>query len=142
MRIKEFITELFHNPAPFRWFTPPDANTDLVSANFKVGNVEYDWYAALGTEPNSWEVEFKDSDLGYGITGKGNAAIVMSTVINIMQEFIAKSGATQIAFSASEPSRKNLYAAIIRRLMSNWDAKHIGSNFIVTSPRHQPDDSE
>jgi len=139
MKSSEFITELFHSPAPFKWLNRPGPGIEVVSAEFKVNNVEYVWYATQSIEPESWEIEFQDTERGYGITGKGNAAVVFSTVLDIMDFFIRRAAVTRLVFSAEEPSRKKLYSAIIKRLLPNWSVQMVDSSFVVTSPYRDPE---
>jgi hypothetical protein len=135
MRAQEFLSELYDRPEPFVWINRPHSNAEVVSAEFKVNDTEYVWYATQNMEePKSWDIEFQDTVLGYGITGKGNAAVVMSTVLDIMDFFIRRVGATKLTFSADEPSRKKLYSAIIKRLLPNWTVQMENSTFVVTSP--------
>ncbi len=141
MKSSEFITELFDSPAPFKWLNSPGPGTEVVSAEFKVNNVEYVWYATQSIEPESWEIEFQDTESGYGITGKGkdNAAVVFSTVLDIMDFFIRRASVTRLVFSAEEPSRKKLYSSIIKRLLPNWTVQMVNSSFVVTSPYRDPE---
>ena len=136
------ITELFHSPARFKWLNSPSPNTEVVTAEFKVDNAEYVWYATQTMDPETWDIEFQDTESGYGITGKGNAAVVFSTVLDIMDFFIRRVVATRLIFSAEEPSRKKLYAAIIKRLLPNWTVQMVGSTFVVTSPYRDPENKK
>ena len=142
MKSSEFITELFHSPARFKWLNLPGPNTEVVSAEFKVNNVEYVWYATQTMDPETWDIEFQDTESGYGITGKGNATVVFSTVLDIMDFFIRRVVATRLIFSAEEPSRKKLYAAIIKRLLPRWTVQMVGSTFVVTSPYRDPENKK
>lgn len=136
------IAELFHSPARFKWLNSPSPNTEVVTAEFKVDNAEYVWYATQTMDPETWDIEFQDTESGYGVTGKGNAAVVFSTVLDIMDFFIRRVVATRLIFSAEEPSRKKLYAAIIKRLLPNWTVQMVDSTFVVTSPYRDPENKK
>lgn len=136
------IAELFHSPARFKWLNSPSPNTEVVTAEFKVDNAEYVWYATQTMDPETWDIEFQDTESGYGITGKGNAAVVFSTVLDIMDFFIRRVVATRLIFSAEEPSRKKLYASIIKRLLPNWTVQMVDSTFVVTSPYRDPENKK
>jgi hypothetical protein len=88
-----------------------------------------------------WEVEFKVMEGGnprnrFGITGTGNAAIVMSTVTDIMREFLTmyKGDIQKLTFSADERSRQNLYVKMISRLLPNWSLTRDHRQFMLTAP--------
>lgn len=142
MRAQEFLSELFQSPARFQWLNRPGPNTEVVSAEFKVNNAEYVWNATQTMDSETWEIEFEDTESGYGVTGKGNAAVVFSTVLDIMDFFIRRVVATRLIFSAEEPSRKKLYAAIVKRLLPKWTIQMVDSTFVVTSPYRDPENKK
>lgn len=132
MRANEFITEVFE-PGKQNWSWAFRGSEEAV-ADFKVGEVPYRFHAYYnGTD--DWEVEFKvntpnnsrDSrenlKTRFGLTGTGNSAEVMSTVVDIMREFLQMyhGKIDTIGFTASEPSRQKLYMRMMKRLLPNWD---------------------
>ena len=133
MRAREIMNELFQaGKQNWNWeFTGYDEAT----ANFTVGDLPYKFYAFTTPEADGeWEVEFsidtkkipRDSrnkiKSTYGITGTGNAAIVMSTVTDILRDFLTqyKRAVQKISFTAAEPSRQALYKRMLQRLLPNW----------------------
>lgn len=140
MRANEFLTELFKNQTvPWKW---DFRGSDGVSALFTVGDVPYR-FNCYTSNPKIWEVEFSVEDdevraanKDYGITGTGNAATVMSTVVGILKEFIAayKDKIDVLQFSAEEDSRMGLYARMAHRLLPDWNYFETGGHFLLKSP--------
>ena len=148
MKINEVLTELFQPKQNWEWgFT----GSEEVEANFVVGEVPYKFYAFTTPDtPGVWEVEFsvnrsnrasRNHKTRYGLTGTGNAAEVMSTVVDIMREFLQRyqGNITTLVFTAEEASRKALYARMISRLLPTWDisTSPMGNEkqFVVTKPQ-------
>lgn len=136
MKAVEFIAELFKPGKRWQWsFT----GSEEAAATFVVGGIEY-MFHAYGTD-GVWEVEFKTQGSRqnrtnkFGLTGTGNSAEVMSTVVDIMREFLAKyDGKIEtLTFSAKEDSRQSLYAKMAQRLLPNWTLHKEGGDFILTS---------
>lgn len=131
------ITELFTGGKKWNW----DYNSSTESeATFVIGEIQYKFYA-YSSEQGVWEVEFKVVEGGdpknrFGITGTGNAALVMSTVTDIMREFLEmyKGTITTLTFSADEGSRQALYAKMAKRLLPNWPLTKNHKQFVLTSP--------
>lgn len=140
MRANEFLTELFTGSKNWKWVRN---NPNEVMARFEIGGVPYKFIATCedidGEGP--WEVEFANN-LGtsreerFGTTGTGNSAEVMSTVVDIMREFLKKHqhNITELVFSAKESSRKGLYARMVQRLLPDWELDQAGDTFILTPP--------
>lgn len=132
------LQELFAPGKPWKW----DYNSDTeAEATFVIGDIQYKFYA-FSLYPGIWEVEFKiveggDPQNRFGITGTGNAAIVMSTVTDIMRAFLDKyrDKITQLEFSAEESSRKALYAKMASRLLPSWTLSRIGRTFVLSAPK-------
>ena len=72
----------------------------------------------------------------FGITGTGSAAIVMSTVTDILRDFLTmyKGTIKSLSFSADERSRQTLYAKMTKRLLPDWQLTKNHKQFILTSP--------
>jgi hypothetical protein len=140
MRAQEFISELFKGKKTWSW----DFNgSEEAYATFEVGDIPYKFVAY--TDPNNWgtwEVEFsvispsRNRSTKFGLTGTGNAAEVMSTVTDILREFLEryKGNVNRLIFTADEPSRQRLYARMVKRLLPNWTLTTSNKQFIVTSP--------
>lgn len=134
------VNELFKKDTKsWKW----DYNSDTeAEATFVVGDIQYKFYAySEGPESTRWEIEFKIEEGGprgnrYGITGTGNSAQVMSTVVSILREFLKKyqGRVTQLVFSAKEGSRRALYARMVQRLLPTWKLEQGGRDFSVTAP--------
>lgn len=142
MRAQEFVTELFQPGKKWQWRF---RGSEEASAEFNIGDIEYQFYAYTHpSTPGVWEVEFKIANADkhstkFGLTGTGNAAEVMSTVTDIMREFLQQHRIESLVFTAAEPSRQALYKRMISRLLPTWgihtsDAGNGEKMFVVTSP--------
>lgn len=149
MRIKDIIAE---SESLSELFQPGKKNwswrfrgSEEASAEFNINGLEYQFYAYTHpSTPGVWEIEFKVANAGrhstkFGLTGTGNAAEVMSTVTDIMREFLQQHRIESLVFTAAEPSRQALYKRMITRLLPAWgihtsDAGNGEKMFVVTSP--------
>lgn len=148
MRLQELletsqISELFQ-PGKKNW-SWGFRGSEEASAEFNIGGIDYRFYAYTHpSSPGVWEIEFKVANAGrhstkFGLTGTGNAAEVMSTVTDIMREFLQQHTIESLVFTAAEPSRQALYKRMIARLLPTWgihtsDAGNGEKMFVVTSP--------
>lgn len=145
MRATEFVTELFQPGKKWQWsFT----GSQEAVAVFHVGNIPYQFYAYRPDENfPSWDVEFKNADRGkdrtakFGLTGTGNSAEVMSTIADIMREFLTKyqGKITELTFTADEPSRRALYTRMAKRLLPAWELQQDGKEFKLVAPETVPE---
>lgn len=141
MRASQFITELFNTPRSWTWAFK---GSEEAFARFWVEDVPYLFQAYNSPRnPRIWEIEFSVSDgpvktskKEYDLTGTGNAALVMSTVVGIMKEFLSeyKDKVDVLKFSADEESRRALYARMMRRLLPDWGHHQQDGDFILKSP--------
>jgi hypothetical protein len=131
------IRELFEPGKKWQWeFT----GSEEAIATFHVGEVPY-MFHAYGAD-GEWEAEFKQhgSKLSrtqkFGLTGTGNSAEVMGTVVDIMRAFLAKyqDRIQVLTFSAKEDSRQGLYARMVKRLLPTWTMKQSGEHFVLAAP--------
>jgi len=154
---EEELTELFE-PSNKEWKWKHHYNTSAI-ALFKIGKIPYMFMAETYTHPDSpesagmWDVVFKIdkhysgyTDLeatSYGITGSGNSAEVMGTVVNILKDFISiyKETLRGITFVANEDSRQSLYAKMAHRLLPNWEFYKDGKEFILSKPEDNVNES-
>lgn len=148
MRANEFVTELFTPGKEWQWsFT----GSEEAVAVFHVGKIPYQFHAYTYTEdPTIWDVEFKNATRGaeqgrtskFGLTGTGNAAQVMSTVADIMREFLQRyqGKINQLTFTAEEPSRQALYTKMAKRLLPSWNVVQDGKNFALVKPQDVNED--
>ena len=134
------INELFEPGKDWKWsFT----GSEEAVAVFHVGEVPYQFHAYTYPEANgTWDVEFKNAERGrtrygkFGLTGTGNSAEVMSTVTDIMREFLQRyqGKVTALTFTADEQSRQSLYARMAKRLLPTWQLTQTDKQFILTAP--------
>ncbi len=137
MKIDEIIKELFQPGKKWEWSF---RGSEEAVAVFHVGEIPYVFHA-YGTD-GVWEVEFKrhgsklDRANKFGLTGTGNSAEVMSTVVDIMRAFLVqyKDKIETLTFSAKEDSRQSLYARMAKKLLPNWTLHQDGGDFVLTSP--------
>jgi 8-oxo-dGTP pyrophosphatase MutT (NUDIX family) len=137
MRAQEFVTELFEPGKPWQWSF---RGSEEAVAVFHVGEVPYMFHAYGGD--GEWEAEFKrhgsklDRSQKFGLTGTGNSAEVMSTVVDIMRAFLEKyrDKIQVLSFSAKEDSRQGLYARMAKRLLPDWTMKQSGEHFVLVAP--------
>jgi hypothetical protein len=142
------VTELFEPGKSYEW---EFRGSEEAHANFQVGNVKYQFIAYSGgttAGPSRiWEIEFRtagrntSADTKFGLTGTGNSAEVMSTVTDIMRDFLKQYNGkiSTLIFSAKESSRQGLYAKMVNRLLPNWHLKKEGQTFILTAPEAKLD---
>ena len=148
MRAQEFLKELFQPGKEWQWsFT----GSEEAVAVFHVGNIPYQFHAYTYTDdPTIWDVEFKNATRGaeqgrtskFGLTGTGNAAQVMSTVADIMREFLQRyqGKISQLTFTAEEPSRQALYARMAKRLLPSWNVVQDDKSFAIVKPQDVNED--
>ena len=144
MKASEIILELFQASKNWSW---EFKGSEEAFASFTVGEIEYLWSARVMNKrnPNDWVVAFQvrekgDWDKTFGITGTGNSAEVMSTVVDITRSFLQAYGnkVLELKFSSGEDSRTKLYARMVKRLLPTWNlhtAKVAGdTDFYLTNP--------
>lgn len=145
MRATEFITELFQQGKNWQW---EFRGSEEAFASFTVGDIEYLWRSQVMNErmPTTWYVSFQNRGetsrtKSFGLTGTGNSAEVMSTVVDITREFLKQYSdkVMELRFSAEEDSRTSLYARMVKRLLPNWNlhTKDVDreTNFYLTNPK-------
>ena len=137
MKIQEIINELFQQGKNWKW---DFRGSEEAVALFHVGEISYVFHA-YGTD-GVWEVEFKrhgaklDRANKFGLTGTGNSAEVMSTVVDIIREFLKQyqNKIETLKFSAEEDSRQSLYARMAQRLLTDWTMHRDGGDFLFVAP--------
>lgn len=151
MKANEVILEVFQPGKTWEWRF---RGSEEAIAEFSAGNRQYIWQAyshVNSKRPDKWEVQFRlikdDSDPEdldmFGTTGTGNSAEVMSIAVDITRQFLQEYGdkVMELTFDAKEPSRRNLYGKMIKRLLPTWDL-HVRLNdythsmeFHLTNPK-------
>jgi len=140
MRANEFLTELFQSSKKWQWMRE---RPNEAVAKFQVGDQPYRFLAYCedvnGVGP--WEVEFarergESKPSRFGLSGTGNSAEVMSTVVDIMRAFLEKhkDKVTELVFAAKEDSRQGLYAKMAKRLLPDWKLHQDGESFVLVAP--------
>ena len=144
MRAIEFLAELFQRGKDYTW---EFRGSEEAMASFTIGDVEYLWHAHSNPRnPTRWIIEFKvrdevDQDKMFGLTGTGNSAEVLSTVVDITRDFMNQYSdkVMEIALMSSGDSRTSLYAKMIKRLLPNWNIykRNVdsGTEFHLTNPK-------
>lgn len=143
--LQEALNELFSDHVNWKWVF---RGTDEVEADFTVGDIPYKFYAhnastTFNGPKDTWSVEFRqagtrDRNKRFGLSGTGNAPLVMSTVVNIMRNMLeGRSYITKLVFSAKEESRQGLYKRMVQRLLPAWNVQQDGTEFTVTKPEVQ-----
>jgi len=135
---EEKLDELFQQGKDWKWSFQ---GSEEAVAVFKVGEVPY-MFHAYGAD-GEWEAEFKrhgnklDRMQKFGLTGTGNSAEVMSTVVDIMRAFLEKykDKIQVLTFSAKEDSRQGLYARMVKRLLPNWTMTQKDEFFTLVAPK-------
>jgi hypothetical protein len=138
--VGQSLAELFEPGKDYKWsFT----GSEEAVAVFHIGEVPYQFHAyTYPGENGTWEVEFKNAERGrgrttkFGLTGTGNSAEVMSTITDIMREFLQRyqGKVTALTFTADEQSRQSLYARMAKRLLPTWQLTQTDKQFILTAP--------
>lgn len=147
--LQEALNELFSNHVNWKWSF---RGSEEVEADFTVGDIPYKFYAFADSAVvddegndvwNMWSVEFRqagtrDRNKRFGLSGTGNAPLVMATVVDIMRNMLeGRSYITKLIFSAKEESRQGLYKRMVQRLLPAWDVQQDGTEFTVTKPEVQ-----
>jgi hypothetical protein len=125
------LFELFDKIAPYKKIHDDD---DILDYQFTINdtNFEANFFKLNPNEP--WEIMFNDTDIsnqyqkpendeesGMGMTNKGNAIQVMSTIIAITKEFLKLKKPTEITFSSGNQSKTKLYLRLIKMFQqSGW----------------------
>lgn len=133
------LLELFKDTEA-KWVITHQSGTDL-EAEFTIGEVKYEFTAdeRLKKGESVWYIEFRTGarewDKRYGLTGTGNAAKVLSVVVDIMKFFLKEyPNVRKLSFDAEEQSRQDLYARMVHRLLPNWELEKDGIFFTLTAP--------
>lgn len=140
MRAQEFLKELFQPGKDWKWSFQ---GSEEAVAVFQIGDIPY-MFHAYGAD-GEWEAEFKQhgSKLSrtqkFGLTGTGNSAEVMSTVVDIMRSFLEKyrDKIQVLTFSAKEDSRQGLYARMVKRLLPDWTMTQKDEFFTLVAPKKE-----
>jgi hypothetical protein len=120
------LTEILSTAVPWKWTF---FDSEHAEAAFTVGDVpymmlfnygEHGWVMSLANDKKrktflgrvKGDVNSQDT---FGMTGSGNASVVMATATEIVRAFKGKHPDAAITFTAVEPSRQKLYLRMLRR---------------------------
>lgn len=124
MRASQFITELFDPKTSFpltwdeQFASQGEAHADAYDADGRTISISFS--PASSGDIEVTEVSFTRGG-SYDLTGKGDAARVMSTVINAISIYLQKYKPPYLVFSAkSTGGRASAYAAMIKRLARGY----------------------
>ena len=124
MKINDIITELFDPKTAFpltwdeQFADQGEAHADAYDADGRTISISFSPASSGGIEVT--EVSFTRGG-SYDLTGKGDAARVMSTVINAISIYLQKYKPPYLVFSAkSTGGRASAYAAMIKRLARGY----------------------
>ena len=108
------LVELFDNPLPYTYTgTEEEAAYQFVTSKGQRYEITFNNMLHGGVT-----IEFTDADSNYSKTDKGNAVEVMSTVYNIIMEYVKLEEPEKMHFAAikEEKGRVLLYRRIAKRL--------------------------
>ena len=108
------LVELFDNPLPYTYTgTEEEAAYQFVTSKGQRYEITFNNMLHGGVT-----IEFTDADSNYSKTDKGNAVEVMSTVYNIIMEYVELEEPEKMHFAAikEEKGRVLLYRRIAKRL--------------------------
>jgi hypothetical protein len=134
MRYNEIINELFIQPA--QW-TQVRNDAHMKSYEFTIRDVKYETDIVHLVKSDSWGVAFdvdSGTDNDYKLTGTGNAAQVLTTVLDIMKAFVSEYQPEKLRFSAAldEPSRVSLYRRMVVKLNpAQYTTSEINNGFDI-----------
>lgn len=122
LTFKTYLFETLDSIVPFTWVYQDEQTWKAI---FSINDLKY--AVVIGQdEENSvvWDVTFflinRPDNIKniYDLTGTGNAFLVLSTVVDILKEFVTKNkdAVYKIIFTAKEPSRQRVYDRMVRIL--------------------------
>ena len=138
LNFKDWLNEAFNFPLPIRW--TKTSKMDWVGV-FNVQGKKY--IIQMMKEPQMpWEVKFElvaGKSRTQEITGTGDAALVFSTVLSGIQQWLNKVKPDAFAISAREPSRQSLYRRMLNMLpKKQWEIEDLGTTFFVQNRQMHP----
>ena len=129
------ITEVFDYKLSRDHWSVREQGSSYVTVDFDVDGQPYEMdIMSVREHPGIYDVVFghRDSDQPIGITGTGSASRVFAAVAQLIEWAITRMNIQGIYFTAAEPSRQKLYAALSRRF-----ARKLGWQ-LITDPSKFP----
>lgn len=77
-------------------------------------------FTPAGEGNNATEIVFTRGG-SYDVTGRGNAAKILNTVVSAIDTYLCKYSPTYVVFSSKEGSRSSLYASMIKRIARGYE---------------------
>ena len=136
IKLKTLLTELGEGVPPYQWSGPQEQSGNI---NYYFTTEDNDSYRVVftGTEGNDWRLDFyvkeskPNSEYDSGtVTNKGRQYKIISTVMDIMKDFIEDYPADSIVFSGADKEgsdtnqREEFYKKYIIKnihLLPGWD---------------------
>jgi hypothetical protein len=115
------IVEALDRALPIQWSDKSNEDLRLIHGEFQIGDGHFVVQFKMPYYDHIWNLSFvRNGDLK--LSGTGNAAIVLATVMQAVREFIASVDPRYITFAAdvTEPSRGRLYPRLIAMLASEF----------------------
>lgn len=140
IKLKSILKEIGEGMIPYKWTGPED---DFGSVNYFFKTEDDDYYniifGASGEGENDWSLNFyvkNDTDIDTwssgAVTNKGRQFKIISTIMDIMKDFINEYPADKIFFTGSDKEgskinsnqRDMLYTAYVKKninKLQGWD---------------------
>lgn len=111
------LTESLATPHPWRWVTklhpgPDEFKPTIQVAEFRAANgkpYEVTFAHVRTLEGGRWDMEFTPIPREWRVTHTGDAPAILSTVVEVLRDFIAEMNPREIHFTGKEESRQKLY---------------------------------
>lgn len=126
------LTEILNTAVPWKWTFFDREHAEAV---FRVGDVPYttlfngsginEWQVVVANDKNrkrGWRAAKTDtpgSSETYGVTGSGNASVVLATAKQIMAAVKQRMPGAVLTVTAHEPSRQRLYTSLVNKHAPN-----------------------
>ena len=116
------LIESFNSAASYQWYDRSNDDMKLLQAEFQIGD---GWFVVQFRmdyhSPGVWTLSFTRNQ-SLDLSNRGNAMLVLSTVMQITREFISTVEPRWITFSAAmdEPSRVKLYPKLMQIMMREF----------------------
>jgi hypothetical protein len=119
MRASEIVTELFKSDGfELHWNDQEDPDEVSATAYDRQGRSIDISFFTLKT--GTVEIDFRRGG-SVKVTGKGDAASVLTTVLQAVITYVKKYNPEFLVFSANEASRRSLYSAMVNRIAGSMN---------------------
>lgn len=138
------LTELFKKTVPWKW-TTNTKTTKVATFNIEDETYEVGFSTAELFPEGAWMVEFgilQQDMLHYGVTDLGHGYEVLSTVMEIFNEFVKTQDPNVLVFGAEEESRRKLYNRMVSRFKGKYNVETKVSQGELVYILYKPDVDE